>query len=227
MLVAILLHYGNRAIVLVMSVLVSWEAENLPAVILQQLSEWAGIELFKIAPTIAAHVVGVVGLGSVLSLFLIATAVEGGILAGSRRFPASFARYALILISGLCLAAGWHLTRLHSQMNWILEVDVTDSAENRAPPTEDLEFSGEPLLTRRVEPVYPELAKRARIQGVVILEVHIDEQGIVTDIELIRGHPLLTQAAIDAVRQWKYVPTLLGDELVPVIKPVTINFLLR
>jgi len=89
MLAAILLHYGNRVIVLVMSVLVSWEAENLPPVILQQISEWAEIELYEIAPTIAAHVVGVVGWGSVLSLFLIATAGVGGILAGSRRFPAS------------------------------------------------------------------------------------------------------------------------------------------
>ena len=226
-LAAILLHYGNRVIVLVMSNLVLWEAENLPAVILQQIGEWAEIELYEIAPTIAAHVVGVVGWGSVLSLFLIGTAVVGGIPAGSRRFPASLARYALVLIFISCLAAGLHLTRLRSQMNWILEIEVTGFAENGSPPTEDLEFSGEPLLTHRVEPVYPELAKRARIQGVVILEVHIDEQGSVTDIELIRGHPLLNQAAIDAVRQWKYVPTLLGDELVSVIKPVTINFLLR
>jgi len=82
-------------------------------------------------------------------------------------------------------------------------------------------------LIHRVEPEYPELAKRARVQGMVLLKVTVDEQGNVADIELVRGHPLLTQAAIDAVRQWKYSPTILNNEPVPVIATVTVNFVLR
>jgi protein TonB len=82
-------------------------------------------------------------------------------------------------------------------------------------------------LIRRVEPEYPELAKRARVSGIVLLQVTIDETGSVTDVKIIRGHPLLNQAAVDAVRQWKYSPTLLNDEPVPVIATVTVNFVLR
>ena len=82
-------------------------------------------------------------------------------------------------------------------------------------------------LINRVDPVYPELAKRARVSGIVLLQVTVDEQGLVAGIKLIRGHPLLNQSAIDAVSQWMYSPTLLSGEPVPVIATVTVNFLLR
>ena len=82
-------------------------------------------------------------------------------------------------------------------------------------------------LIRRVEPIYPDLAKRARVQGVVLLQVTVDETGNVSDLKIIRGHPLLNQAAVDAVKQWKYSPTLLNGEPVPVIATVTVNFLLN
>ncbi|GAB4108713.1 MAG: hypothetical protein Kow001_07040 [Acidobacteriota bacterium] len=82
-------------------------------------------------------------------------------------------------------------------------------------------------LIRRVEPEYPELAKRARVSGIVLLQVTVDEQGNVTDVTIVRGHPLLNQAAVDAVRQWKYSPTLLNGEPVPVIATVTVNFVLK
>lgn len=82
-------------------------------------------------------------------------------------------------------------------------------------------------LIQRVEPKYPELAKRARIQGIVLLQVTVGEAGNVTDIKVIRGHPLLNEGALAAVRQWKYSPTLLNGEPVPVIATVTVNFILR
>jgi protein TonB len=82
-------------------------------------------------------------------------------------------------------------------------------------------------LIRRINPAYPELAKRARVSGMVILEVVVDELGNVEEIEIIRGHPLLNQAAVEAVRQWKYSPTLLNGEPVSVIATVTVNFVLR
>lgn len=82
-------------------------------------------------------------------------------------------------------------------------------------------------LIQRVEPSYPELAKRARIQGIVLLQVTVGEEGNVTDLKIIRGHPLLNDEAAKAVRQWKYSPTLLNGEPVPVIATVTVNFILR
>jgi protein TonB len=82
-------------------------------------------------------------------------------------------------------------------------------------------------LLKRVEPSYPELAKKARIQGIVLLQVTVDESGRVADIKIIRGHPLLNEGALSAVRQWEYSPTLLNGEPVQVIATVTVNFILR
>ena len=82
-------------------------------------------------------------------------------------------------------------------------------------------------LYHKVDPVYPELAKRARVSGIVLLQVTVSEQGNVKEIKLIRGHPLLNQSALDAVGQWRYSPTLLNGEPVEVIATVTVNFVLR
>ena len=82
-------------------------------------------------------------------------------------------------------------------------------------------------LIQKIDPAYPELAKRARVAGIVLLQVTVDEQGMVGEVKLIRGHSLLNQSAIDAVRQWRYSPTLLNGEPVPVIATVTVNFVLR
>jgi protein TonB len=82
----------------------------------------------------------------------------------------------------------------------------------------------ESKILRKVLPVYPELAKRARVESVVILEVNVDEEGNVTNIRVLKSHPLLEQAAIEAVKQWKYSPTLLNNEPVPVVATVTVEF---
>jgi TonB family protein len=82
----------------------------------------------------------------------------------------------------------------------------------------------ESKIIKRVEPVYPEPAKRARVEQIVMLEVNVDEEGIVSSVRVIRGHPLLDQAAIDAVKQWVYSPTLLNGEKIPVITTVTVVF---
>lgn len=79
-------------------------------------------------------------------------------------------------------------------------------------------------LAYRVDPVYPEEAKRAKIAGRVLLKVLIDEQGNVGAIEVLQGHPLLTKAAIEAVRQWGYTPALVDGKPAPVIATVTVNF---
>jgi protein TonB len=82
----------------------------------------------------------------------------------------------------------------------------------------------EPKKLKNVSPVYPDIAKQARVQGVVILECTISPQGKVTDVKVLRGIPLLDQAATDAVKQWVYTPTLLNGVPVPVIMTVTVNF---
>jgi len=82
----------------------------------------------------------------------------------------------------------------------------------------------EPKKLKHVAPAYPDIAKQARVQGVVILECTISPQGKVTDVKVLRGIPLLDAAAIEAVKQWVYTPTLLNGVPVPVIMTVTVNF---
>jgi len=82
----------------------------------------------------------------------------------------------------------------------------------------------EPKKLKNIAPVYPPIATQARVQGVVILECTISPQGKVTEVKVLRGIPLLDQAAIDAVKQWVYTPTLLNGVPVPVIMTVTVNF---
>jgi protein TonB len=82
----------------------------------------------------------------------------------------------------------------------------------------------EPKKLKNVAPAYPDIAKQARVQGVVILECTISPQGKVTDVKVLRGIPLLDAAAVEAVKQWVYTPTLLNGVPVPVIMTVTVNF---
>jgi protein TonB len=79
--------------------------------------------------------------------------------------------------------------------------------------------------TKHVDPVYPETARSTRVSGVVILEASIDVQGRVSDVRILRSVPLLDRAALDAVRQWEYAPTLLNGAPVPVIMTLTMQFL--
>lgn len=76
-------------------------------------------------------------------------------------------------------------------------------------------------------PIYPVLAKQARIQGEVVLDAIISKDGTVENLELRSGHPLLVPAAMEAVRQWRYRPTLLNREPVEVMTRITVNFSLQ
>jgi TonB family protein len=79
-------------------------------------------------------------------------------------------------------------------------------------------------INMRVDPVYPELAKRARVSGKVILIFSIDEDGNVLDVRVSSGHPFLNDAAINAVKRWKFSPTLLSGDPVPVSATVAVIF---
>lgn len=80
------------------------------------------------------------------------------------------------------------------------------------------------VLVRRVKPVYPPLARQAHIQGTVILKVLINKSGDVFDVQLVSGHPMLSPAAIEAVKQWKYQPYLLNGDPVEVETNVQVIF---
>ena len=81
-----------------------------------------------------------------------------------------------------------------------------------------------PRKIRHVAPVYPPLALSVKKQGVVILDAVIGEDGFVRNVRVLRSIPLLDQAAIDAVRQWQFTPTLLNGHPVPVVMTVTVSF---
>lgn len=81
-------------------------------------------------------------------------------------------------------------------------------------------------LVTRIDPVYPPLAKSARIQGSVILDFTVSKEGNVKDISVESGHPLLIQSALEALRKWKYRPTTLNGNIVEVISRITFKFAL-
>jgi periplasmic protein TonB len=82
----------------------------------------------------------------------------------------------------------------------------------------------EQLLVKRVNPECPKDLRKQRIQGMVLLAVRINKDGEVVEANLISGHPGLAQAAIDAVKQWKYKPYLLDGQPVQVETRVQVNF---
>jgi protein TonB len=81
-------------------------------------------------------------------------------------------------------------------------------------------------LVHRVEPVYPVLAKAARIQGPVRLKAIISRQGTIENLQVLLGHPMLVTAAVEAVRQWRYRPYILNGDPVEVETEITVNFVL-
>jgi protein TonB len=78
-----------------------------------------------------------------------------------------------------------------------------------------------------VDPIYPPIARSAHVGGVVILDAVLDATGRVSSVRVLRSVPLLDQAAVDAVRQWRFTPTLLNGDPVPVAMTVTVKFSLR
>jgi protein TonB len=81
-----------------------------------------------------------------------------------------------------------------------------------------------PRLIFGPEPIYPILAQQARISGAVVIDAVIDKQGSVVEMRTVSGQPILVLAATEALRHWKYEPTTIGGEAVPVRLLVTITF---
>ena len=81
-------------------------------------------------------------------------------------------------------------------------------------------------LVRRVQPIYPPLARIARIQGPVVVAAIISRAGTMDHVQAISGHPMLIPAAVEAVSQWRYKPYILNGEAIEVETQITVNFLL-
>lgn len=93
-----------------------------------------------------------------------------------------------------------------------------------SPPIVRMSSVAGPRKVFHVPPVYPQVAIDARIQGKVELDCVIDEDGRVTSVTVLQGNAVLTPAAVDAVRQWRYTPTLVTGVRTPVIMKVTVQF---
>ena len=103
------------------------------------------------------------------------------------------------------------------------------AAENGRPPVHSVRVRGDlmqDMIREKVNPTYPDAARKARIQGKVILATTISKEGDVENIVLKSGHPLLAPAAIEAVKQWKYKPYILNGKPVAVETRVEVNFTL-
>jgi len=85
----------------------------------------------------------------------------------------------------------------------------------------------EPKKISDVRPVYPAIAQAAKVEGMVILEAVINERGTVERVRVLRSVPLLDAAAVEAVRNWRYTPTLLNGTPVSVLMTITLHFTLH
>ena len=84
-----------------------------------------------------------------------------------------------------------------------------------------------PIKVKNVNPVYPPDAQEAKVQGVIIMEARIERDGTVGRVRVLRSIPMLDDAAVEAVRQWEFTPTLLNGAPVPIMMTVTVNFTLQ
>jgi protein TonB len=93
----------------------------------------------------------------------------------------------------------------------------------RHPPTSHMM---EGNLIYRVQPEYPALARQVRVQGLVVLRAIISRDGVIENLQVLSGHPLLIPSALNAVRQWRYRPYVLNGEPVELETEVKVNFIL-
>lgn len=114
------------------------------------------------------------------------------------------------------------------------ESSEPEKEELPEPPSQPVDIREEPVnvpkpvLIHRVNPEYPDVARKSRVQGIVILEAVITKEGTVENVKVLRGvHPLLDQAAVNAVKQWRYKPATLNGKPVRVHSTVTVNFKLK
>ncbi len=109
----------------------------------------------------------------------------------------------------------------------VREVTPPPPPPRPAGPVRSGELVRSPQKTLDVRPVYPDLARAARVQGTVVLEAVLDRAGRVSQVRVVKSVPLLEQAAIAAVRQWQYTPSTLHGVPVEVLMTITVTFTLQ
>jgi periplasmic protein TonB len=107
-----------------------------------------------------------------------------------------------------------------------LSVDVAPPPTPAASRPIKISHWAEGNVIYRVAPIYPPLARQARVEGPVELRATISKAGTIENLVLVGGHPMLSKAAIEAVRQWRYRPYLLNNEPIEVETEITVNFVL-
>jgi periplasmic protein TonB len=103
-------------------------------------------------------------------------------------------------------------------------------APKASPPADPVRVGGSvkaPARVKNVAPVYPAKARENHIQGIVILDITVGVDGAVTEVKVLRAIQELNDAAIEAVKQWRYEPTKIDGVLVPIRMSVSINFTIR
>ena len=113
------------------------------------------------------------------------------------------------------------------QLNIMVPPPMTVHRDSPRAPVKMSEGVEEAQLISRVEPRYPPLAMQIHLEGTVRLHAIISREGSISSLEVVSGHPLLVQAALDAVRQWRYHPTMLDGDPVDVETTITVTFQLR
>ena|SRR6187397_2797443 len=112
----------------------------------------------------------------------------------------------------------------------VVAAPVAAFAQDPPPTSAPVRVGGlvkEPTRIKYVEPVYPEIAKNAKVSGMVIIEIQIAKDGSVAKAKILKPAPLLDDAALEAVKQWKYTISYLANEPVEVLMIVTVNFALK
>jgi len=120
----------------------------------------------------------------------------------------------------------FHATELSCLTNSFSHLPPPAASAPAPTPTRLLSRWMEGNLIRKVQPLYPALARSTGVQGSVLLQAVIGRNGKIEHVQVVSGHPWLTKAAVDAVAQWLYRPYYLNDQPVEVETQVTVNFIL-
>ena len=143
---------------------------------------------------------------------------------GRKQQPAIFRRALWIALAGMLLIAGlgwWHWYHAWSE----LEAQIPGSKPTSQPPPATVPAQVmEGRVTHKLDPIYPEAARQAKIQGVVALDVVIAPDGSVVDVRPISGPDVLAPAAVDAVKWWRFQPYLVNGQAVQVKTTLAVDF---
>lgn len=113
------------------------------------------------------------------------------------------------------------------------EVDINEIMEDLEEPEEEDEVvpfhavSQKPTIVKRVNPIYPDIARRAGVEANVVVQLIVSKAGLPTQIEILKGHPMLNEAAIAAIKQYRFSPGMQRDKPIPVKWQIPMRFRLN